>query len=61
MTERVTLLLKKIKTMTKNIKIFCCDNADEDKALDENCAKFSEEIHFEFTAPGNPQKNGVID
>ena len=53
--------MKKFKTMNKNVKIICCDNAGENKTLEENFMKNSEEIKFEFTSPGNPQQNGVVE
>ena len=49
-----------MKTMNKNVKIICCDNAGENKNLEENCAKRFEEIKSEFTSPGTPQKNGMV-
>ena len=50
-----------MKTIKKKVKIIFCDNAGENKALEENCMKNFEEIKFEFTSPGNPQKNGVVE
>ena len=49
-----------MRTTKKNVKIICCDNAGENKNLEENCAKHIKEINFEFTSPGTPQKNGVV-
>ena len=40
--------------------MICCDNAGENKTLEESCAKSFEEIKFEFMSPGTPQKNGVV-
>ena len=37
-----------------------CDNASENKTLGEIFTKTIEEIKFEFTSPGNPQKNVVV-
>ena len=45
----------------KKTKIKCCENADKNKNLEENCAKKIREIHFEFTSPDTPQNNGVIE
>ena len=50
-----------MKTTKKNIKIFRCDNSGINKTLEENCMKSFEEIKFEFTSPGTPQKNGVVE
>ena len=45
----------------KNVKIIWCDNSGEKKNLKENCAKNFEEIKFEFTLPGPPHQNGVVE
>ena len=50
-----------MKTMKKNVKIIICDNADENKTLEENRRNNFEEINFEFTSTGNSQKNGVLE
>ena len=50
-----------MNTKKKNFKITCCDNAGKNKTLEENCVKYDEEIKFEFTSPGTPQKNGVAE
>ena len=47
--------------MKKIFKKVRCDNSGEDKTIKENCAKNFEEIKFEFTSPGTPQKNGVVE
>ena len=49
LTEKVTPFLKKTKTMKKNVKILCCDNAGENKTPKENCANNPEGIKSEFT------------
>ena len=61
LNEKVTPLLKKMKTMKEKVKTIRCDNAGENKTLEETCAKNSEEIKFEFTSLGTPQKNGVVE
>ena len=40
--------------MKKNAKMMCCDNAGENKTLEENCAENFEEIKFEFMSRGTP-------
>ena len=42
LSEKITPLLKKIKTMKKNVRIICCDNAGENKTPEENCEKNTE-------------------
>ena len=50
-----------MKTTKKNVKILCCDNADENKTLRENSVRHFKEIKFEFPSPGTPQQNGVVE
>ena len=42
--------------MKKNVKIIFCDNTGEIKTIEGNWTKNLEEINFEFTSPGIPQK-----
>ena len=58
MTEKFTPILNKMKTMKKNVKMISCDNTDEKKNIEENCAENPNEINFEFTSPEPPHKNG---
>ena len=55
LTERVTPFLNKTKTVKKNVKIIFCDNAGENKTIEENYAEYFEEIKFEFSPPCTPQ------
>ena len=50
-----------MNTMRKFFKIICCDNAGKNKTLEENCAENFDEIKSEFTSPGTPQQNGVVE
>ena len=50
-----------MKIMEKNVRIICCDNAGENKTLEENCTKNNEEIKFELMSPGTPKQNGVVE
>ena len=61
LSEKVTPFLKKMKTIKENVKMVCCDNAGKNNILEEICMKNFEEIKFEFTSPGTPQQNGVVD
>ena len=44
--------------MKKNVKMISCDNTDEKKNIEDNCAENPNEINFEFTSPEPPHKNG---
>ena len=43
------------------IKYICCDNAGENKALQQPLKKGGMKIQFEFTAPDMPQPNGIVE
>ena len=43
------------------MKIIRCDNAGENKVLERESDKNELGIIFEFTAPGKPQQNGVVE
>jgi len=38
-----------------------CDNAGENRALEDACIENDLGIIFEYTAPGTPQQNGVVE
>ena len=38
-----------------------CDNAGENMSLKQACEQEGLGIEFEFTAPGTPQQNGVVE
>ena len=43
------------------VKIIRCDNAGENKVLERESNKNNLAIIFEYTAPGTPQQNGVVE
>ena len=43
------------------MKIIRCDNAGENKVLERESDKKDLGIIFEYTAPGTPQQNGVVE
>ena len=43
------------------MKIISCDNAGENKVLERESDKNELGIIFEYTAPGTPQQNGVVE
>ena len=43
------------------MKIIRCDNAGENKVLERESDKNELGINFEYTAPGTPQQNGVVE
>ena len=38
-----------------------CDNAEENRVLESACIDKELSIEFEYTAPGTPQQNGVVE
>jgi hypothetical protein len=60
--EKVVTFLKELKLQSsKMVKMIRCDNAGENQALSSACKKENLGISFEFTAPGTPQHNGVVE
>ena len=54
--------IKALKARHKiQVKIIRCDNAGENKVLERESAKIDLGIIFEYTAPGTPQQNGVVE
>ena len=58
----VIKVLKKVKGEGKETKFLRCDNAEENKRLG-NILKTTEfcGIKMEYTAPGTPQQNGIVE
>ena len=62
MVDRVIPFFKDLKhKFSKTVKVIRCDNAGENMALAATCKKQGLGIDFEFTAPGTPQHNGVVE
>ena len=54
--------IKALKARHKiQVKIIRCDNAGENKVLERESDKNDFGIIFEYTAPGTPQQNGVVE
>ena len=54
--------IKALKARHENqVKIIRCDNAGENKALETESDKNDLGIIFEYTAPGTPHQNGVVE
>ena len=63
--ERVEPIIDWIKALKARhkiqVKIIRCDNAGENKVLERESDKKELGIIFEYTAPGTPQQNGVVE
>ena len=54
--------IKALKARHKiQVMIIRCDNAGENKVLERESDKNELGIIFEYTAPGTPQQNGVVE
>ena len=62
LADRVLGFIKSLKT-NNNIEIenIRCDNAGENVALQKLLETASIKVNFEYTPPGNPQFNGVVE
>ena len=62
MKEKLVPFLKELRH-TYDIKVqhIRCDNAGENRALEDLCIEKDLGIVFEYTAPGTPQQNGVVE
>ena len=58
----VPIWIKRLKMkygiVVKNIRL---DNRGENRSLQKECEKQNLRIRFEFTAPGTPQQNSVVE
>jgi Reverse transcriptase (RNA-dependent DNA polymerase) len=62
LSEKLIPMLKTISLVsTHRIKYMRCDNSGENVKLSEQCQQQGLGIQFEFSAPGTPQQNGVVE
>jgi hypothetical protein len=62
MGPRIIKFFKELKhKYSKIIKVIWCNNAGENMVLETTCKREGLGINFEFTAPGTPQHNGVVE
>ncbi|KAG7337993.1 gag-polypeptide of LTR copia-type [Nitzschia inconspicua] len=54
-------MLLDLKTKDILVKTIRCDNAGENKMLEQACREQGLQIVFEYTAPGTPQQNRVVE
>ena len=60
--EPIIEWIKDLKARHKiQVKIIRCDNAGENQVLERESDKNDLGIIFEYTAPGTPQENGVVE
>ena len=50
-----------LQSTSIKIKVFRCDNAAENEKFKEKIIKLGMDACFEFSAPGTPQQNGVVE
>ena len=57
-----TTLIKRLKTENKiTVDTIRCDNAGENKKMEEMCIDQDLGVRFEYTAVGTPQQNGRVE
>ena len=61
LTGEVIKLLRQLKTNGIETKFIRCDNALENKSLDDFCVKKGLKVKFEYMARQTPQQNGVVE
>ena len=62
MTEVMVPFLKELRdTYKRTVEIMQCDNAGENKVLEQACTEANLGIKFKYTAPGTPQQNGIVE
>jgi len=62
MKEKLVPFLKELQhTYGVKVKHIRCNNAGENRALEDLCIEKDLGIIFEYTAPGTPQQNGVVE
>ena len=60
--EKFIPFLKELRdTYGRHVDHIRCDNAGENRALESACIDKELGIVFEYTAPGTPQQNGVVE
>ena len=60
--ELLSVWIKKLKAKYgTDIKYIRLDNSGENRSLQKECDKQNLAIIFEFTAPGTPQQNSVVE
>ena len=61
-TSKLIPFLKDLRNRhKKNVQFIRCDNSGENRTLQSACQQAGIQAHFEFTPPGTPQHNGVVE
>ena len=62
LTQMMLVLINNLKTKYNlQVQRLRCNNAGENQALKQTCNQEGLVINFEYTAPGTPQQNGLIE
>ena len=59
--EKITSLILELKDQGIKVKILRCDDAGENKALEDECKSKGLGITFEYSGPRTPQRNGKVE
>ena len=60
-TEKGLEFIHLLQLNNIKVKVFRCDNAAENEKFKEKLIELSMDAGFEFSAPGTPQQNGVVE
>ena len=61
LAKKAMPLIKWLHLNNKEVKFIRCDNAGENKTLEQECLNQGFNIQFEYTPPGSPQYNGTVE
>jgi hypothetical protein len=59
--EMVTSLILELKDQSIKVKILRCEDAGENKALEDGCKIKGLSIVFEYSGPRTTQRNGKVE
>ena len=61
MAEKVLEYINFLETKNIIVKTFRCDNAGQNEEFREKLIELGKNIKMEFSAPGTPQQNRIVE
>jgi hypothetical protein len=59
--EKLVNFIQELKTKKIDVKFVRCDNAGENKALEDHCNHVSINVSFEYSGPRTPERNEKVE
>ena len=59
--EKLVNFIQELKTKKIDVKFVRCDNAGENKALEDHCNHVGINVSFKYSGPRTPQRNGKVE